>query len=424
MLPPALAFPFDGYGPYPGTAYAPFAPNEGFFWARPMHSLRHVRKRPELTAEPVKSQPSKPQPPKPIGPLIIAVSIGCQRVTVFDNGAPIATASISTGMPGHPTPTGIFSVIQKERWHRSNIYSNAPMPYMQRITWSGVALHAGVLPGYPASHGCIRLPEEFAIRLWGMTRTGARVVVSRDDSTPFEIDHPLLATLNKPAPETAAVPDRASTRTAALISPASGQPAASSDAGDGTAGEIAPPQARGAGQPTELRPSIDPAEQAPPVPLPQSRPADASLRAGPISLFISRKEGKLFVRKGFAPVLDMPVTIARRDEPLGNHVLTAGPRTDGTPGLRWLAVSIPTERPVVAPPVRGRSRNAREETPASSSTETLRRSAAQALDRIELPQEALDRILPLMTPGASLIISDQGLGGETGKETDFIVVTR
>jgi hypothetical protein len=298
------------------------------------------------------------------------------------------------------------------------------MPYMQRITWSGVALHAGVLPGYPASHGCIRLPEEFAIRLWGMTRMGARVVVTRNDATPFEIEHPLLATLNK-APETAAVSDRASTRTAALIiSPASAQPSASTDAGDGTAGEIALPQSTGAEQPTELRPGIDPAEPAPPVPLPQSRPADASLRSGPISLFVSRKEGKLFVRKGFAPVFDIPVTIARRDEPLGNHVLTAGPRTDGAPGLRWLAVSIPIERPAAEPPVKGKGRTAREDAPAAASTETLRRSAAQALDRIELPQEALDRIVPLMTPGASLAISDQGLGGETGKETDFIVVTR
>jgi hypothetical protein len=429
-LPSALAFPFDGYGPYapyPGTVYAPLAPNEGFFGPRPM--LRHVRKRPELTAEPAtspasKSQASKPQPKPPAGPLIIAVSIGSQHVTVFDNGSPIATAPISTGMPGHPTPTGIFSIIQKEKWHRSNIYSNAPMPYMQRITWSGVALHAGVLPGYPASHGCIRLPEAFAIRLWGMTRMGARVVVTRNDATPFEIEHAFLATLYKPAPETAAVPDDASTRTAALTSPASGQSAASSDLGDGTAGEIAPPQSTGVVQPTELRPGIDPAEPAPPVPLPQSRPADAALRAGPISLFVSRKEGKLFVRKGFAPVFDAPLTIARRDEPLGTHVFTAGPRTDGGPGLRWLAVSMPTDRAAAEPPVKGKTRNAHAEASAAPANETLRRSAVQALDRIELPQDVVDRIVPLVTPGASLTISDQGLGGETGKETDFIVVTR
>jgi lipoprotein-anchoring transpeptidase ErfK/SrfK len=122
---------------------------------------------------------AKKEVPKPLaGPLLISVAIGSQRVTVYDDGTPVASAPISTGMPGHPTPTGIFSIIQKDRYHHSNIYSGAPMPYMQRITWSGVAMHEGVLPGHPASHGCIRLPHDFAQRLWGMTRMGARVVVT------------------------------------------------------------------------------------------------------------------------------------------------------------------------------------------------------------------------------------------------------
>ena len=87
-------------------------------------------------------------------------------------------------MPGHPTPIGLFSVIGKERWHHSNIYCGAPMPFMQRITWSGVAMHSGVVPGYPASHGCIRLPAAFAPQLWGMTKMGARVVVARRETIP------------------------------------------------------------------------------------------------------------------------------------------------------------------------------------------------------------------------------------------------
>ena len=95
------------------------------------------------------------------GPLHIVVSIADQRISVYDDGALIARSSVSTGVPDHPTPSGIFSVISKQRWHRSNLYSDAPMPYMQRITWSGIALHAGVLPGYPASHGCIRLKSGF-----------------------------------------------------------------------------------------------------------------------------------------------------------------------------------------------------------------------------------------------------------------------
>ena len=95
-------------------------------------------------------------------------------------------------MRGHPTPMGVFSVIQKHKFHHSNIYSGAPMPYMQRITWSGVAMHAGVLPGYPASHGCIRMPMAFAVKMWGWTRMGARVVVTPGEMTPASFSHPLL----------------------------------------------------------------------------------------------------------------------------------------------------------------------------------------------------------------------------------------
>ena len=95
-------------------------------------------------------------------------------------------------MPGHPTPTGVFSIIGKERWHHSNIYSGAPMPWMQRITWSGVAMHAGVVPGYPASHGCIRLTYAFAPQLWGITKGNERVVVARRDAVPFEITNAFL----------------------------------------------------------------------------------------------------------------------------------------------------------------------------------------------------------------------------------------
>jgi hypothetical protein len=90
-------------------------------------------------------------PDAPKGPLQIIVSIADQQLSLYDNGALIARSSVSTGVQGHPTPLGVFSVISKERWHRSNIYSGAPMPYMQRITWSGIALHAGVVPGAGAS---------------------------------------------------------------------------------------------------------------------------------------------------------------------------------------------------------------------------------------------------------------------------------
>ena len=143
-----------------------------------------------------------------MGPLTIAISINNQHATLYDETSPIGTTPVSTGKPGKPTPMGVFSVIQKDRLHHSNLYSNAPMPYMQRITWSGVALHEGVLPGYAASHGCIRMPHSFAVRLWGLTKIGARVVIAHNDVAPHEINHPQLTALSvKPEPAPEAVPE-------------------------------------------------------------------------------------------------------------------------------------------------------------------------------------------------------------------------
>jgi lipoprotein-anchoring transpeptidase ErfK/SrfK len=130
--------------------------------------------------------------PKPSGPLVLVVSIGKQTVTVYDNGKELAKSPISSGMPGHDSPTGIFSILEKNRYHYSNLYGGAPMPFMQRVTNSGVAMHAGELPGYPASHGCIRLPYSFARNLFGITDIGARVIITNDDPTPAEFNSPHL----------------------------------------------------------------------------------------------------------------------------------------------------------------------------------------------------------------------------------------
>ncbi len=138
----------------------------------------------------------------PKQPVYIVVSLADQRASIYDANGLVTTTRVSTGQAGHRTPTGVFSVIGKERWHRSNIYSGAPMPFMQRITWSGVAMHAGVVPGYPASHGCIRLPAGFAPQLYGMTKMGARVVVTPGDATPVEFSHTLL-----PLPKMQPAPD-------------------------------------------------------------------------------------------------------------------------------------------------------------------------------------------------------------------------
>src|SRR5215467_3452997 len=130
---------------------------------------------------------------RPAGrPLMAIVALGEQRVTIYDADGRILRAPVSTGQTGYETPAGIYSVIQKEAEHYSNLYDDASMPFMQRITWSGIALHAGVLPGHPASHGCIRMPHGFAERLFGTTSLGMRVIVVPSDVTPVSFSHPAL----------------------------------------------------------------------------------------------------------------------------------------------------------------------------------------------------------------------------------------
>ena len=164
--------------------------------------------RPDPAAQPRRPKPRiakkagapEKESSKPQGPVIISISIDQQKLRLYDANGLFAETPISTGMRGHPTPMGVFSVIQKDRLHHSNIYSGAPMPYMQRITWSGIAIHAGVLPGYPASHGCIRMPMAFAMKMWTWTKMGARVVVTPGEITPASFSHPLLAAV-KVAPQ-------------------------------------------------------------------------------------------------------------------------------------------------------------------------------------------------------------------------------
>lgn len=114
----------------------------------------------------------------PEGPMLMVINLSSQRTVLFRKSVPIAGSTVSTGRPGRETPTGVFTVLEKQLVHHSRTYDNAPMPYMQRLTWKGVALHAGKLPGYPASHGCIRLPAGFAKLLYGVTSTGMTVVIT------------------------------------------------------------------------------------------------------------------------------------------------------------------------------------------------------------------------------------------------------
>jgi lipoprotein-anchoring transpeptidase ErfK/SrfK len=242
------------------------------------------QRRPKVRRQAKKIEPAAKESAKPQAPLIIAISIDKQRVKIYDANGFFAEAPVSTGMKGHPTPMGAFSIIQKHKFHHSNIYSGAPMPYMQRITWSGVAMHAGVLPGYPASHGCIRMPMAFAIKMWNWTKMGARVVITPGEMTPAPFSHPLLAT-HKVVPQP----------TAANEPPADAPPATKADK---AANEDATPKSAVSEASLELRSTIGhndgvkSATDEPSAPAPlrdQTRTADASsdMRATKASITMS-----------------------------------------------------------------------------------------------------------------------------------------
>lgn len=148
---------------------------------------------PSAVADPAQLEPGEfawlPEA-APAGPLLLVISLDEQQAHLYRNGVRIAVTTVSTGKPGNETPEGVYTILQKREEHYSNLYDNAPMPFMQRLTWSGIALHAGRLPGYPASHGCIRLPEEFARRLFGLTSLGMTVVVASERAGEPELARP------------------------------------------------------------------------------------------------------------------------------------------------------------------------------------------------------------------------------------------
>jgi hypothetical protein len=357
------------------------------------------------------------------GPLQIIISIADQRISVYSGDMLVARSVVSTGVPDHPTPMGVFTVIQKQRWHRSNLYSAAPMPFMQRITWSGVALHAGVLPGHPASHGCIRLTEDFAVRLWQLTKLGNRVIIARSDVAPAEISHPLLFAQPRKPDASASLGVPAETlKTAQATAIPAGSDFMKPVNAVGTAAHSATPPQSVAAEPAPGAESGTAAQPSSPPPKPE-----------PISVFISRKQEKLLVRQGFTPLFETPVTIRNPERPLGTHVFTAIERKDESGTMRWTVVSFPDEssariESVRSEPTRGRDRehdhkHKQVKAPVQPPRVSPGRASA-ALERIEIPREAADRIVELLSPRSSLIVSDQPLSDETDTDTDFIVLVR
>jgi hypothetical protein len=378
-------------------------------------------------------------------PIIAIVSLRSQQITVYDAKGWIVRAPVSSGQKGRETPAGIFSIIQKNAEHYSSLYDDAYMPHMQRITWSGIALHGGVLPGRPASHGCVRMPFEFAADLFDATRVGMRVIVAPHDVTPVEIGHPSLpssktgsgaiaAARSAEAAEATRKADRArlaavtASRDAAqattevrvaenlklraeaeLASAEMALSSASSPEAKGRAEDtkakasarIAELATRWAAAKAELQPKLDSvasareaAAAAEAVRVPAAEAARAAARAlEPVSVFISRKTQHLYVRRAFEPVMESPVTIVDADRPIGTHVFTVMGGNSDT-DMRWSVVTLAGDAG----------------------------AAKTALDRIVVPQDVLERIAGLAAPRSSLIISDEGLSSETGKGTDFIVL--
>jgi hypothetical protein len=404
-------------------------------------------------------------------PIMAIVSLRNQRITIYDKDGWILRAPISSGQSGRETPAGIFSVIQKEAEHYSNLYDDASMPNMQRITWSGIALHGGPLPGYPASHGCVRMPYDFAERLFGATQLGMRVIVAPGDVAPVDIAHSILF---RPKPGAGALATartaeateatrkadearraawaalREVTRTTAAARVAENLkrraeaqlPAIEATLGAATSDEakaqaedakakavagIAGLETQLASAKADLQPRLDAltaargaadaAEAARVVAAEAARRATRELE--PVSVLISRKTQRLYVRQSFEPILESPVTIQDADRPIGTHVFTAMERTGSEAELRWSVISLDGGHP------NGGTDEAHVRAPRTSERDAGPISAADgakaALDRIVIPQDVLDRI-PGITPRSSLIVTDEALSSETAKGTDFVIL--
>jgi len=415
-----------------------------------------------LTAEAAARQ-ARPAPPteapRDAGePIMAIVSIKSQQVTFYDADGWILRAPVSTGTTGRETPAGVFALLEKDKDHHSSMYDDAWMPNMQRITWNGIALHGGPLPGYAASHGCVRMPYDFAEKLFDKTQIGMRVIISPNDAEPVEFSHPALfmpkaeafaaapgraETLAREATEAARTADEAKNAAATAAREAASLTAslrklealkkradaelafadralaaAKTDPAKARAEEV---KQKAAATAAELGTQLDTA-RADATSKPgaaaaakdaakaaQTRKADAAKAASeaklalePVSVYISRATQKLYVRRNthkpwadggevFDATIEVPVTIRNPDKRIGTHVFTAMARNGS--GLRWSAVTIDNSD-----------------------------DAKDALDRITIPQDVLDRIAPTAVPRSSIIISDEPLSKETNYRTEFVAV--
>jgi lipoprotein-anchoring transpeptidase ErfK/SrfK len=392
-------------------------------------------------------------------PIMAIVSIKSQQVTFYDAEGWILRAPVSTGTKDRETPAGVFAVIEKDIDHHSTMYDDAWMPHMQRITWNGIALHGGPLPGYAASHGCVRMPFGFAGKLFDKTRIGMRVIISPDDAEPVAFSHPALfgpkaealtaapvraETLVREAAEAARAADEAK-KAAATAARETASLAASlrkleglkarADAElvladrrlaaaktDDARAKAEERKQKAAAKAADAATQLDTgradakakldaaaaakeaAKAAEPKKAATAKAAlEAKLALEPFSIYISRATQRLYVRRNthkpapdgggevFDTSIEVPVTIRDSGRPIGTHVFTAMAKTDT--GLRWSAVTIDNGD-----------------------------DAKNALDRITIPQDVLDRIAPTALPRSSIVISDEPLSAETNYRTEFVAV--
>lgn len=401
----------------------------------------------------------------PEDPLQIVISLDAQELSLYRGETLIDTTRVSTGKRRYRTPRGVYSILEKRRRHYSNLYRRAPMPYMQRITWSGLALHQGHVPQYPASHGCIRMPKRFARSLFGMTEIGADVIITKEPQAPNFFAHENLFTQRGPAPistaraiaETPVVRATlaAMSGVASLATPeASAAASASSASSEAVTAEAgAAIAAFGGSDGEEGAPPPEPNDDPVRVLIlavsseMQMRPVQEMLFAlgydvGEIDGFFGRQtsravqafqrdqglaatgtftkdtlaalyhvsgesppSGHLYIRQGRQDVFDTPVQIRNDAERLGTHLYTA-------------MAFEPTRRP-------GESVEARWTVVTIDDADGVAGADAfSALDRVTIPDAARERIETLLQPGSTVIVSDAGYGWETGKGTDFIIQPR
>ena len=402
--------------------------------------------------------PTEATAPREAGePIMAIVSIKSQQVTFYDADGWILRAPVSTGTTGRETPAGVFAVVEKDKDHRSTLYDDAWMPNMQRITWNGVALHGGPLPGYAASHGCIRMPYDFAEKLFEKTWIGMRVIISPNDAEPVGFSHPALLvpnreaiaaapakveTLAREAAEAARTADEAkkaaatAARETALLTAslrklerlksraaaelAYADKALATAKTDATKARAEDLKQKAAAKAADLGTQLDTAKAdakskfdaaaaKDAAKAAQTRKADtakaaseAKLALEPASIFISRATQKLYVRRN-----------THKPWPDGGEVFDA-------------TIEVPVtirnpEKPIGTHVFTAVARN---DTSLRWTAVTIDNGddAKAALDRITIPQEVLDRIAPTALPRSSIVISDEPLSSETNYRTEFVAV--